>query len=350
MGQRPLISVVIPTFNAARYVSRCLEHVFQQDAEGVEVIVVDDGSTDNTTDAIAGYGDRIRLIPLGSNLGPSAARNIGLHHARGEFIAFLDADDYWLPKCLRIMSGALMDNPACVAAVCRTVVKRWDGLVKTTGLEAEYTRQVAGSPQTHVIDRPFDCFCCTRIACVGSVMARKAALQEIGGFDESLRVTEDVELWACLASVGEWVYVDQALFVTDQEVTTPKGRYAKTTSRYLSFKDQDVNEWFLRIDALGPRGDGTAYRRLKGDIVSLVATAKAYAGQYHDAYSLCSAHRDLLAPGVCGILKCGLRFPPSLWPSFCHIVHLREMVKCYCPHAYTLVRNGVRRLARARHS
>lgn len=311
----------------------------------MEVIVVDDGSTDNTMDILAVYNDRIRLIPLGSNVGPSRARNVGLHCATGEFIAFLDADDYWLPGCVRTMSAVLLENVDCVAAVCRTVIRRWDGEERTTGLGSEYTKEVVGSDGVHIIDKPFECFCSTRIACVGSVVTRRATLEQIGGFDESLRVTEDVELWACLASVGKWAYVDHALFVTDQKATTSRCRYARTKGRYLSFKDQDVEKWFLRIDSLVSPSQGTAYRRLRGDIVSLVAVAKAHACQHRDAYMLCSTSRDLLMPGVCGILKCGLRFPRCMWPVFCYVVRVREAFKCWFPRAYATVRNGVRLLA-----
>src|SRR5688572_13312922 len=90
----PLISCVVPVFNGERYLSETLESIFAQSYRPLEVIVADDGSTDRTPDTVAGYGDRIRYLKQ-ENAGASAARNLGLEAARGEFIAFLDADDLW---------------------------------------------------------------------------------------------------------------------------------------------------------------------------------------------------------------------------------------------------------------
>jgi len=111
--QRPLITVLIPAFNAASTIERALDSVLAQTYDDYEIIVVDDGSRDATSEIVAGYdNDRIRLLRLASNQGASSAVNEGLAAARGELVAFLDADDEWLPTKLAKQVEALSRNPA----------------------------------------------------------------------------------------------------------------------------------------------------------------------------------------------------------------------------------------------
>src|SRR5579883_2718722 len=91
---QPLVSVVIPTYNYGHFLGRALASVFAQTYAPIECIVVDDGSTDDTPAVLAQYGDRVRVIKRQRG-GPAAARNAGVEAAKGEFVAFLDADDWW---------------------------------------------------------------------------------------------------------------------------------------------------------------------------------------------------------------------------------------------------------------
>ena len=96
---RPLISCIVPVFNGERYLRETLDSILAQTYRPIEIIVADDGSTDSTPRIVVGYGDTIHYVKQ-NNAGASAARNLGLHVARGEFIAFLDADDLWHPEKL----------------------------------------------------------------------------------------------------------------------------------------------------------------------------------------------------------------------------------------------------------
>lgn len=109
-----LISVVMACYNAASFVREAVDCVLGQTFPGVELIVVDDGSTDASRDILRSYGDRIRLIEQ-ANAGPYPARNAGLAAAHGDFIAFLDADDWWEPHALERMHDAIVANQADVA-------------------------------------------------------------------------------------------------------------------------------------------------------------------------------------------------------------------------------------------
>ena len=97
MSSAPTISVVIPAYNAETYIVETVESVLAQTADLLEVIVVNDGSTDRTEELLQGFGDRITLLSQ-ENSGVARARNAGLEVARGEYIAFLDSDDAWLPE------------------------------------------------------------------------------------------------------------------------------------------------------------------------------------------------------------------------------------------------------------
>ncbi len=107
------VSVVIPAYNAAKYIGRAIDSVLAQTRPADEIIVVDDGSTDNTADVAHGYGDKIRFIRQ-ENAGASVARNTGIEAATSEWIAFLDADDEWLPQKLQLQTEHLRRNPNLV--------------------------------------------------------------------------------------------------------------------------------------------------------------------------------------------------------------------------------------------
>lgn len=116
-GESPKISVVIATYNYGKFISRAVDSVLAQTMKNYEIIVVDDGSTDNTQEILAGYGDRIRIIKQ-ENQGYVKAKNRGLREARGEYVILLDADDEFLPQILEKLSEALEKDTAAVFAYC----------------------------------------------------------------------------------------------------------------------------------------------------------------------------------------------------------------------------------------
>ena len=96
----PKVSVIIPTYQRAHLVSQAIESVLAQTYSDYEIIVVNNGSTDNTTEVLSQFGDKIRVIHLHANTGPSVARNLGMNASNGRYLAFLDDDDLWLPNKL----------------------------------------------------------------------------------------------------------------------------------------------------------------------------------------------------------------------------------------------------------
>ena len=112
-----LVSVIIPTYNRAAWLKEAIESVLSQTYKQFELIVVDDGSTDPTGELLLQYGTKLSVLHTGHG-GPSAARNCGIAAARGEYIAFLDSDDVWLPDKLRAQMLFFQDHPE--ARVCQT--------------------------------------------------------------------------------------------------------------------------------------------------------------------------------------------------------------------------------------
>jgi GT2 family glycosyltransferase len=205
----PLVSVVIPAYNASRTIAAALESVFAQTFTDYDVIVVDDGSADDTPSQVAHWADRLRFIRQ-ANGGPGAARNAGLKHAHGRLVAFLDADDVWMPRKLerqvayfeRYPETGLLHSAALVSrSPGRTLLETCDETPLDTAIEAP----------THVFCQLFQ----------GSLdintltaMTTRDVLAEVGGFDERRELhVEDWDLWLRIASRYAVGYLPEPLAI-----------------------------------------------------------------------------------------------------------------------------------------
>jgi len=178
----PGVSVIIPTYNRGWAIKRAVDSVLTQTFQDFELLVVDDGSADDTTDILAGYGTDIRVIRQ-PNAGVSAARNAGIYAARGEFIAFLDSDDYWLPEKLQVQSAYFNTHPEAV--ICQTE-EIWIRNGKRVN-----PKKVHKKPSGRIF-RASLALC---LVSPSAVMLRRDLFTEIGGFDETLPACEDYDLW-----------------------------------------------------------------------------------------------------------------------------------------------------------
>jgi len=204
---RPLVSAIVPAFNRAATVGRAIDSILGQTYPRVEVIVVDDGSVDETPRVLEGYGDRIRAIRQ-ENAGPSAARNRGIREARGEIVTFLDSDDEWRPtKIARQVDLLARAGPDVACCICDTTMRYADGVEKRAFDESALRPPEAEGLWTNVLS-----FISTRFLLFNQAAAvRRSALVECGGFDEGLRIMEDYDLALKLAALGPWAYLDEPL-------------------------------------------------------------------------------------------------------------------------------------------
>jgi glycosyltransferase involved in cell wall biosynthesis len=175
----PTTSVIIPTFNRERLVARAVESVLAQTLPPDEVIVIDDGSTDGTHDALAVFGNRIRYI-FQPNAGVSAARNHGLREATGRYVGFLDSDDEWLPHKLERQVAFLESHPEIDFVGCPGTT---DDRVVPLNLFRDPSQQFR-----QFLIRPY-------FANPSRYLVRRECFEKFGLFDESMRCAEDWELW-----------------------------------------------------------------------------------------------------------------------------------------------------------
>ena len=191
-----LVSVVVPAYNCADYIGDALSSIFEQTYQPLEVIVVDDGSTDFTAKIVKSYRT-VRYIHQ-SNGGPSRARNRGIHVAAGEYIAFLDADDLWPPDKLREQVAALKAQPRAGLVFGDMRCFADGGQAETSMFERYgFTAQYFGHPLL-VVDAVAKLLAVNFIP-TGTVMARKKSLVEAEMFDERQRLVEDWDLWLRVA-------------------------------------------------------------------------------------------------------------------------------------------------------
>lgn len=206
----PTVSVIIPTYNRAHLIVEALESVFAQTYADFEVIVVDDGSTDDTEEILAPYRDRIRYIKQ-ENAGVSAARNHGIFEAKGEYIAFLDSDDIWFPEKLEKQMRFFENHPNC-SFLC-------SDFLRGTSLSDNPQPQHSRFRSTSILR--FEDFGEGNYVTTPSVLAKKAVFYKAGLFDSSIRVSEDYDLWIRIAHDFEcWFDEEPLCFTRDHDGRT----------------------------------------------------------------------------------------------------------------------------------
>lgn len=201
------VTALIPTYNSERYIRETVESVLVQTYPIHEILVVDDGSTDRTQDALSPYGDRIRYIKQ-INAGPPAARNRGLALATGEWIALLDSDDLWVPTKTERQIEYVQQHPQC--GLVYTDMKTFDdtGIIEESVKVSRNLRLPSG--------RIFPEMFAETLFQTSAVLLRRSCLESTGGFDASLKMGDDYELFLRVAHDFDCGYVDQPLVLYRQ--------------------------------------------------------------------------------------------------------------------------------------
>ncbi len=208
---RPLVSVIVPVFNGAVYLDAALQSVWRQEIVNLQLIVIDDGSTDETPEIIARYGTAVTAISQ-VNQGPAAARNAGLRQAGGEFVAFLDADDEWIDGRLNRQLEYLRQNPT----------------VDVVQGQIQYIRQINERWQPH--DEPF--FALSLV----TGLFRRQVFEHIGLLDTSLPYCEDVD----------WFFRAQKANVSIQQQSEVALYYRRHQNNLTNRRDL-IDHYMLRV-------------------------------------------------------------------------------------------------------
>lgn len=213
----PRLSVIIPAYNAEKYIAQAVSSVLNQTYLDQEVIVVDDGSEDNTRSILAGFGERIRVIAQ-DNRGVSAARNQGAAAARGSWLAFLDADDAWLPDFAIRMLKETENIPANVSVIgCGWRYMTSDGLPE--GLDFHPQDSTLSLVQL-VLGNPFP---------VHASLVRRDCFEHVGGFDASRSAVADWNLWLHIARETAMFHCIQEVLVLYRQVPGSMSRNVRLT-------------------------------------------------------------------------------------------------------------------------
>jgi glycosyltransferase involved in cell wall biosynthesis len=212
----PKVSVVIPTYNRAGTIARAVSSVLEQSYQDIEVIVVDDASNDNTEEVVRSFGDdRIRYVRHAANKGGGAARNTGIRAAKGEYIAFQDSDDEWLPGKLEKQIEVFEEAPAALGVV-------YTGFWRMFGSSREYipSRRVVkkeGAVHSELLKHNF--------VTTPAAVVRKECFRKAGYFDEALPRFQDWELFIRISESYSFRCIDEPLlvsYVTPECITTDR--------------------------------------------------------------------------------------------------------------------------------
>jgi glycosyltransferase involved in cell wall biosynthesis len=197
---QPRVTVIIPNYNHTRFISQAINSVLRQSYRSYEIIVVDDGSTDNSRQVVAQFGDQVRYI-WQENQGLAGARNTGLRAARGEFVGLLDADDQWLPDFLATMVDLADQYPA--AAVYYACAQGMD-------VEGQTLPQQFGGPVVGP-ELIYERLLRANFLIPSTILLRRTVVEAAGRFDQALRSCEDWDLWLRLLPEHTFVGTPQCL-------------------------------------------------------------------------------------------------------------------------------------------
>lgn len=237
----PKVSVVIPTFNRANTIVRAVTSVLNQTYEDFELIIIDDGSKDNTKEVIAQIQDtRVRYIKSPINRGAANARNSGIRAAKGEYIAFQDSDDEWLPDKLKLQVEAMDGSAPEVGLVyTRFYYEREEGRLEWPPISVPM-QQKSGHIFAHLLNyNP-----------VGgpTMLVRKECFQTVGLFDTELRSMEDYELALRIAKRYQLLLIDELLVkahVTSGSLSENVMAHVQTSCLILKLYKEDIIRYNL---------------------------------------------------------------------------------------------------------
>ncbi|MCP3941976.1 MAG: glycosyltransferase [Desulfobacteraceae bacterium] len=214
LTQEKLVSVIIPTFNRAWTLKNAVDSVLDQNYDAIEIIIIDDGSTDNTLDILDGYGNKIQVLTQ-ANSGVSAARNLGIKRSHGEFIALLDSDDAWEPDKISCQIDFFERNPD--ALICQTE-EIWIRNGKRVNPKIKHQK-----PSGMIFDASLH-LC---LVSPSAVMIRKELFELKGYFNEEFLVCEDYDFWLRILA-------DYPIFLVDKPCTIKHGGHGDQLSAHHS--------------------------------------------------------------------------------------------------------------------
>ncbi|OCC15885.1 putative glycosyl transferase [Dissulfuribacter thermophilus] len=284
-----MVSVIIPTYNNGSIINRAIYSALKQVEVPLEIIIVDDGSTDDTEKIVRSSPSSSVRYFFQKNAGPAAARNLGITMAKGEFIAFLDADDEWRPGYLKKVIDQFKKDEKI------GLIFTWAILRDNRGNEVIRNYYSPSRNKWHTIFWP------NPLQCTSSTVCRKSFLDKVGGFDESLRTREDQDLWIRLKEVSKLVEIPEPLVIVYKRDRSYSTRQSLKQMR---------SDYFNIIEKAFKRAPDLYAGKEK----IIMAEAYRYWGQYYlYMVQIKDARRDLYN---------SLKYKTSFYTLFCLILSL----------------------------
>ena len=205
LGNNPLISVIVPVFNSARYIKNGLLSILSQTYKNYEIVIVDDGSDDHTREGIEevknSFKDRKIIILAQSHKGAGAARNLGLEHAQAELVAFLDSDDLWLPEKLQ-RTVNIFNSRQEINLVSHDLIR-----IYQNGYKEKFLLHRRYNPRADYFVNLYKSNCLV----TSTVTVKKSILFKVGMFDEDFPPAEEYDLWLKMAHLVKPYYIKEPL-------------------------------------------------------------------------------------------------------------------------------------------
>jgi len=295
------VSVIIPAYNAGHCIRKTLQSVISQNMAPEKIIVVDDGSTDNTVEVTKVFGSQIELFQQ-ENRGQAAARNVGILNSKTKYVAFLDADDFW-DKCFLQETVTFLENNHDVAAVLTGWIKiHFNRKREIVPPIMNYPAEVR--PKHPIIIDNFWKFWAEQWNVqTGAVLLRRNVVLKAGFQKEDLRNSQDLEYWGLIATHGKWGFIPEALYVNNSRQAGRfnwSGKYKKR--RTLS---PTVENWQERlINKLPENADGY-FQIIRGRVAFGLAQNMMLARRYKDAMCVIRCYGDEMPKNLVTFLMNG---------------------------------------------
>ena len=320
-----LVSVVIPAYNAARSLARVIEAALGQTYPHIEIIVVNDGSTDATEAVARSYGGRVRYIRQ-ANAGETAARNRGFSIAHGEFVTLIDHDDWWEPQFAAACVEFLREHPQAVAVSVGQ--DHQSALKEGRHIRPAFLAHRDGAFRDGVVlDRFFDFWFEHDHICAGSAMLRGSLLDAAGGQRTDLVLSGDMEYWAYLATFGPWGFIPRVLLHVDGTQVARGGLYQKFHARYR--RCATIESWESRIVPRLKPWDRGGFEKVRGRVAGGYVFAKVFVGRDGEALNTAKAYAKDLEGKFGRLWRLGLSAGAVSWAPLCRIVRLRTRLQYY---------------------
>lgn len=290
----PLVSVIIPAFNNGPFIAAALNSVFRQSSVPCEVIVVDDGSTDDTKNILRSYRDRVVYCHQ-TNRGAAAARNCGLARAKGEYIAFLDGDDVWFGGNLAMKIGYLANNPGTGAVFSNFRIFDSSGVIQEDGMRSTYPifrgRSLAGifEKKSTLSSDNLRCFAYEgyvfesllfgNFIATCSMVARRKCIDYVGAFREDLWTQEDYDYWLRLSRKYDIAFIDVPLVGCRRHYH----QITRSNMDYLILDVARVLEPYRRDIGLLPKPVARRFRKRYSEVMNLLGIAFLKKGKRKEA-------------------------------------------------------------------